>query len=156
MQDLFAALPMILEKFGEDDTVRESVVFATWRRVAGDGISEHTVPVGIDDGRLIIAVSGKAWKRHLEDLAGELLFRINRLLASESVKFIEFTENASLVAESRERDEFADSFAAAEAEITPELRRAAMAIGDMEMRRRFLLAAGSCIAREKRLSANED
>lgn len=156
MQDLFRTLPVILEKFGDDASVRQTVVFAAWRKAAGEMLTGHTVPVGCEEKRLTIAVSGKAWKRHLEDLSGELIFKINRLIGSETVTFIEFIEDADMVKAANHRSEFEDPFQIAEAEITLELRQAANAINDMEMRRKFLLAVGSCIAREKRLEAKDD
>jgi hypothetical protein len=156
MQDLFRTLPVILEKFGDDVSVRQTVVFAAWRKAAGEMLTGHTVPVSCEEKRLTIAVSGKAWKRHLEDLSGELIFKINRLIGSETVTFIEFIEDPETVKAASKRPEFEDPFQIAEAEITPELRQAANAINDMEMRRKFLLAAGSCIAREKRLEAKEE
>ncbi|MFN6963816.1 MAG: DciA family protein [Pyrinomonadaceae bacterium] len=156
MDELFKTLPAILERFGDDEQIRETIVFAAWRRAAGDGINEHAVPVAIENSRLTVAVAGKAWKRHLEDLAGELVFKINRLLSGESVTFIEFVEDAAAVSAVNLRTPFEDPFEAAEAAVTPELRRAAVAISDPEMRRKFLLAAGSCIAREARLDGRED
>jgi hypothetical protein len=156
MQDLFRTLPVILEKFGDDTSVRESVVFAAWRKAAGDMLKDHTVPVSIAEKRLTVAVSGKAWKRHLEDLSGELIFKINRMLGSETVKFIEFVEDSDTVKAANQRQRFEDPIEIAESEITPELRQAATAIHDMEMRRKFLLAAGSCIAREKRFEAKNE
>ena|SRR6476620_5147501 len=156
MQDLFRTLPVILEKFGDDASVRQTVVFAAWKRAAGDMLTGHTVPVSCEEKRLTVAVSGKAWKRHLEDLSGELIFKINRLIGSETVTFIAFIEDPDTVKSANQRPEFEDPFESAEAEITPELRQAANAIQDMDMRRKFLLAAGSCIAREKRLEANDE
>jgi hypothetical protein len=156
MQDLFRTLPVILEKFGDDASVRQTVVFAAWKRAAGETLAGHTVPVSCEEKRLTVAVSGKAWKRHLEDLSGELIFKINRLVGSETVTFIKFIEDPDTVKAANQRPEFEDPFQTAEAEITPELRLAANAIQDMEMRRKFLLAAGSCIAREKRLEAKDE
>jgi len=156
MQDLFRTLPVILEKFGDDVSVRETVIFAAWRKAAGEMLKDHTLPVRCSGKRLTVAVSGKAWKRHLEDLSGELIFKINRMLGSETVTFIEFVEDPEAIKAANRRPQVEDPIETAEAEITPELRQAASAIHDMEMRRKFLLAAGSCIAREKRLEAENE
>ncbi len=44
MEALFRALPKLLREFEDTEEVREAVVFAAWRRIAGESLSEHTVP----------------------------------------------------------------------------------------------------------------
>ncbi len=95
MQDLFRALPKLLKEFEDTEEVREAVVFAAWRRIAGESLSEHTVPFRLFNKHLIIAVADKMWKRHLESLSGQMIFKINSILGQPIVTFIEFRIEAA-------------------------------------------------------------
>jgi len=156
MQDLFRALPKLLKEFEDTEEVREAVVFAAWRRIAGESLSEHTIPFRLFNKHLIIAVADKMWKRHLETLSGQMIFKLNSVLGQAIVTFIEFrVDEAMLAAERAKRpkspmtDEEQREIALEE--VTPKLRRSADAIKDDNLRYQFLLAAGSCLARKKKM-----
>ena len=156
MQNLFRALPALLKEFNENETVREAVVFAAWRNIAGESLRENAVPFRLYKKHLIIAVAHETWKRHLERLSGEMIFKLNSALGSAVVTFIEFRVDEKTVAQERGKnknpviseDEIREI---ALDEVTPNLRFAADAIEDDNLRYQFLLAAGSCLARKKRL-----
>jgi hypothetical protein len=154
MQDILSALPELLDEHGDNEEVRRAVVFAIWRRVAGDSLSEHTAAVALDGSTLRIAVADRNWQRNLSELSKEMLFRLNFIFGSAEVKRLEFVIDKAAASNSLERN---IDHAAAEAEALDEigepLRKAADAIEDDDMRRKFLLAAGSCLARQKRLAA---
>lgn len=154
MQDLFRALPKLLKEFEDTEEVREAVVFAAWRRIAGESLSEHTVPYRLFNKHLIIAVADKMWKRHLESLSGQMIFKLNSILGQPVVTFIEFRiEAATLEAErAKHRKQTLSDEELREIaldEVSPQLRRSADAIADDNLRYQFLLAAGSCLARKK-------
>ena len=156
MQDLFRALPKLLKEFEDTEEVREAVVFAAWRRIAGESLSEHTVPYRLFNKHLIIAVADKMWKRHLETLSGQMIFKLNSVLGQAIVTFIEFRVEAETLAAERGKhprnlmtDEEQREIALEE--VTPKLRRSADAIKDDNLRYQFLLAAGSCLARKKKM-----
>ena len=156
MQDLFRALPKLLKEFEDTEEVREAVVFAAWRRIAGESLSEHTVPYRLFNKHLIIAVADKMWKRHLETLSGQMIFKLNSVLGQAIVTFIEFRVEAETLAAERAKhprnlmtDEEQREMALEE--VTPKLRRSADAIKDDNLRYQFLLAAGSCLARKKKM-----
>ena len=156
MQDLFRALPKLLKEFEDTEQVREAVVFAAWRRIAGENLAGHTVPFRLFNKHLIIAVADKMWKRHLEDLSGQMIFKLNSVLGQPVVTFIEFRIEAAMLAEERAKHgkpTISDEQLREDAldQVTPKLRRAADAITDDNLRYQFLLAAGSCLARKKRL-----
>jgi len=154
MQDILSALPELLDEHGDNEEVRRAVVFAIWRRVAGDSLSEHASAVALDGSTLRIAVADRNWQRNLSELSKEMLFRMNFIFGSAEVKRLEFVIDKHLVSNSNKN---IIDHAAAEAEALDEinepLRKAADAIQDDDMRRKFLLAAGSCLARERRLAA---
>lgn len=156
MEDLFRALPKLLKEFENTDEVREAVVFAAWRKIAGESLSEHTVAFRLFNKHLIIAVADKMWKRHLESLSGQMIFKLNSVLGQAIVTFIEFRIDEETIEAERAKhrktlisDEQQREIALEE--ITPKMRRSADAIKDDNLRYQFLLAAGSCLARKKRI-----
>lgn len=160
MEDLFRALPKLLKEFEDTEEVREAVVFAAWRKIAGERLSEHTIPFRLFNKHLIIAVADKMWKRHLESLSGQMIFKLNSVLGQAIVTFIEFRIDEDMIAAERAKyrknslsDEQLREIALDE--ITPKMRRSADAIKDDNLRYQFLLAAGSCLARKKKMAEKE-
>lgn len=155
MLDIFRTLPGILGDMEGVEVVREAVVFATWRRIAGESLTAHAVPVGLENGTLRIAVSNLNWQRNLKDQCGQMLFKLNAVLRSPIVTYIELQIDEQAVLNSRTGPSPQDDAfrAAAEKEISSDLTQAAASIEDEDLRRQFLLAAGSCLVRKKRRSA---
>jgi predicted nucleic acid-binding Zn ribbon protein len=160
MNALFGSLAGLLKEFGDNPDVREAVIFAAWKKIAGEALSEQAIPVDLNGERLAVAVENKMWKRHLEDLSGQMLFKINSALGAPMVTFIEFRVDTKFF---RTRDkqrrkteiEAKESAETARGEITEKLRASADAIRDEDLRERFLLAAGRCLARKKTLAARD-
>lgn len=154
MDELFRALPALLKEFDDNETVREAVAFAAWRKIAGDALRDHAVPHRLYKKHLVIAVSSETWRKHLEHLAGQMIFKINSKLGSAVVTFIEFRVDEAAVERERAKfgklsgEEIAPETALGE--VTPKMRHAADAIKDSNLRYQFLLAAGSCLARKKK------
>jgi hypothetical protein len=154
MQDIFSTLPVLLDQHGDNEDVRRSVIFAIWKRIAGDSLLEHAVPIKLEDTTLTIAVADRNWQRNLMELSSEMLFRMNFIFGSSQVKFIEFVIDKSALGDSPDRSaDRAGAEAEALDEISEPLRKAADVIENDDLRRKFLLAAGSCLARERRLAA---
>jgi hypothetical protein len=155
MEDLFRALPALLKEFDENETVREAVIFAVWRRIAGESLREHTVPIRLFQKHLIIAVGSATWKKHLEHLSGQMIFKLNSALKQAAVTFIEFRVDEETILQERAKNRkstMSDEELAEIAleEVTPNLRHSADAIKDDNLRYQFLLAAGGCLARRKK------
>jgi hypothetical protein len=153
MDDIFSALPVLLDQHNDNEDVRRAVIFAVWRRIAGESLVEHAVPVGLDENRLTIAVGDRNWQRNIEQLAKEMIFKMNYIFGRPEVRFIEFVVDADAINESKPRSDPARFEAEALDQINDSLRKAADGIRDDELRRRFLLAAGSCLARQDRMAA---
>jgi len=156
MNDLFRSLPKLLKEFDDNEELREAVVFAAWRRIAGEALQKHTVPFRLFNKHLIVAVRDNMWKRHLETLSGQMIFKLNSILGQAIVTFIEFRiDEATLLLEiSKNRkselsDEELEEIALEK--VTSKLRHSADAIKDDNLRYQFLLAAGSCLARKEKL-----
>ena len=153
MDDLIQALPKLLRAAGEVEEVAEAAAFVAWRRVAGEALRGCAVPFRLYRKTLVVAVPDATWRRQLEGVAGQLIFRLNSLLGQALVTYIEFRVDPETVSAERERAQGAarDRLAVEEAAYAraSELRAAADAIHDEDLRRRFLLAAGSCMNRSR-------
>jgi len=138
MERLFGAIPDILKALGHDGGAAEAMVFAAWKQCAGDLITERTEPLEFFENRLIVAVRDATWRVHLEDLAPQMLAKLNGSLEQGTVKFIEFRVDASAFAggEPPTRDPESAPY-----EIPDSLKNAAAAIADDDLRERFLSAA---------------
>ena len=160
MKDLFKILPKLLVEFDKKNEVREAIVFAAWKRIVGKSLSENTAPVRLDKKRLVVAVSDKIWKHHMKSLTSQIIFKLNSTLEQPAVTFIEFRINEKKVQASRkdlsETHSFHKEFETISLEdIPPKLRRSAAYIKDVDLRHKFLLAAGSCLVRMKRSLKNK-
>ena len=156
MNELFRALPKILKEFDDNEDLREAVTLAAWRKVAGEALRKHAVPFRLFNKHLIVAVRNKMWKRHLEMLSGDMIFKLNSVLGQAVVTFIEFRIDEETVVQAAETartsaisDEELREIALEK--VTPKLRHSADAIKDDHLRYQFLLAAGSCLARRERM-----
>lgn len=156
MNELFRALPALLKQMDDNEPLREAVIFAAWRKIAGEGLREKAVPFRLYQKHLIIAVESTMWKRHLESLSGQMIFKINSALGQALVTFLEFrVDDETVQAErAKRRKDLIDEEELREIaleQVTPKLRSAADAIKDDNLRYQFLLAAGSALAQKKRL-----
>ena len=154
MDDLIRALPNLLRAAGESEEVAEAAAFVAWRRAAGEQLRGQAVPFRLHGKHLVVAVVDTSWRKQMEAISNQLIFRINSVLGHALVTYIEFRVDPQTVREERAR--------LRRAEPDPErherralkkargLAPSAAAIKDEDLRRRFLLAAGSYIdAQEK-------
>jgi len=149
MEQLFGAIPSALNGLGPNANVDEAVVFAAWARCAGDLLRVRTAPLEFFENRLVIAVSDQTWRRHLEELSPLMLAKINGSLDQGSVTFIEFRIDAAAVKTARKIEKAAAD--GIPAEPPPSLTTAADAIADENLRKQFLSAAASYLARQDRI-----
>lgn len=157
MLDIFRTLPGLLEGLEEASEARETLVFAAWGKIAGEMLAEHAVACRLEGTRFFVAVSGRTWQKHLEELRPQMIFKINSVLGASLVRSIEFTIDEKQVKAERarrrkEKEKAAAAAREAEGEITPELLAAASQIDDEALRQAFLQAAAGCISRKRRMS----
>jgi hypothetical protein len=154
MDDLIRALPKLLRAAGEAEEVCEAAVMVAWRRAAGQALRGQAVPFRLYRKTLVVAVADTTWQKQLEAMSGQLLFRINSILGQAVVTYIEFRVDPATVRAEREtvtpQADPVEQEQRALRSATGEVKVAAEAIHDEELRRRFLLAAGSCIDRRER------
>ncbi|CAN5679235.1 hypothetical protein BH24ACI2_BH24ACI2_01510 [soil metagenome] len=156
MNELFRALPKLLKELDDNEELREAVTLAAWRKIAGESLRKHAVPFRLFNKHLIVAVRDNMWKRHLDTLSGQMIFKLNSVLGQAVVTFIEFrideetilqktkNEQSSTLSDEQLRE-------IALEKVTPKLRHSADAIKDDNLRYQFLLAAGSCLARKEKM-----
>ena len=150
MEQLFGAIPFVLSGLATTDGIDEAVVFASWKRCAGDLLRARTAPLEFFENRLVVAVADETWRRHLEDLSPQMLYKLNAALGNGTVKFIEFRINARAVAAVKKKEAKTVADADRSAEISPSLTAAAQAIGDEALRKQFLNTAGLYLAKQRK------
>jgi hypothetical protein len=156
VDDLIRTLPKLLRAAGEMEEVAEAAACVAWRRVAGSALRGQAVPFRLYRKTLIVAVADATWQKQLEAMSGQLLFRLNSLLGQAVVTYIEFridpktvrAERAALLSQEIDRED--QERRALSCSASGELLAAAGTIQDEDLRRRFLLAAGSCIDRREK------
>ena len=146
MDNLIKTLPAILAAAADSEEVAEAAAVAAWKHVVGATLVNHAVPVRLENKKLIVAVEDNIWRRQLEQMRGQLLFRLNSLLGQPLVKSIELRIDPKTLA--RARGELDGSKRQRpDYKIPVELVTAAAGIEDVDLRRAFLGAAASCVRR---------
>ena len=147
MKAFFDSLPGVVDAIEASDEVRDAFVFAAWRYVAGERTSERTCPLAVNGKRLSVAVADKTWKRNLESLASQLLFKLNYVLGNSFVDRIDFEIEPDAI-------DFAPTDAKTRSDVSidllpPEVMVSARSIGNEVLRETLLRAAANCLARPK-------
>ena len=138
MEQLFAALPHLLKELGANHAVEEQMVFAAWRRVAGEMLNERTKPLEYFENRLIVAVEDQNWQRNLESLAGQMVAKLNAATEQGTVKYIEFRiDKKAIERQQKPKSEITSD------DVPDSLRDAAEQIENETLRKSFLEAAAA-------------
>ncbi len=148
MNSLLKMLPMMIRLSGDNEDVREQAAFVVWRAVAGPQVAYNCIPFRLYQKHLVIAVLDMAWKKQMERLSGQYLFRLNSLLGGAYITFIEFRVDRKTVLESRPPDEKSFEWRHTE-ELEAELQSAADRIKDESLREQFLRVAAKCLERRE-------
>jgi hypothetical protein len=147
MNSLLKMLPFIVRLTGDNEEAREQAVFASWRAAAGDGVASVCAPFRLYRKQLIVAVLDQTWKKQMEKISGEYLFKINSALGAPMVTFIEFRVDRRYVKRSLKKTEKSFEFHHTH-ELAEELKPSAACIRDEALREQFLRAAAKCLERK--------
>jgi hypothetical protein len=154
MEELIRLLPKVLSATESSEEVLEAATLAAWRRVAGEGLREHAVPFRLYDKTLIVAVPDATWGKQLEEMSRKLLFRLNGFLGQAAVTYIEFRVDPQTVNQARDelrrRQTEREEYERRALDSATPLLTAAENIKNPNLRRKFLVAAGSCLERRHR------
>ena len=145
MNQLIKSLPAILRAAGDSEEVAEAAAIAAWKHAAGDGLKGRAVPVKLENRTLTVSVADAIWKKQLNSMRGQLLFRVNTLLGRPLVGAIEFLIDPKLAAAQAEQEKPEDE--QVDNEVPLELWSAANAIHDKELRKSFLKTASLSLKR---------
>lgn len=146
MNSLLKMLPLMLRLAGENEEVKEQAVFAAWRAAAGQRMVYNCPPFRLYQRHLVICVTDQTWKKQMEQLSGQYLFRINSLLGKALVTFIEFRIDPDFVRAARPAGGEPHVFTHT-AELEDELQASAAGIKNEALRAQFLHAAAKCLER---------
>jgi len=150
MDRLIKTLPAILKASGASEEVAEAACIAAWKHAVGEGLSGHATPLQLQNKTLVVVVADNIWKTQLEQMRGQLLFRLNSVVGQALVKSIEFRVDPKTLAGIRGpepgKGKVRDG-ASIDYKVPVELLSAAAVIEDAELRRAFLGAATSCVKR---------
>jgi hypothetical protein len=146
MDRLIKTLPAILKASGAPEEVAEAACVAAWKHAVGEGLSSHAVPVQLQNSALVVAVADNVWKKQLEHMRGQLLFRLNSVLGQALVKSIELRVDPKRIEQARPQARAAKDNDV-NYKVPAELLNAAASIEDVDLRRAFLGAATSCVKR---------
>lgn len=147
MDKLIKTLPAILKASGASEEVAEAACTAAWKHVVGEGLSNHAIPVQLQGQTLVVAVADAIWKKQLEPMRGQLLFKLNSALGQSLVKSIELRVDQKTIELERAKQQGAAIDRDANYRVPAELLNAAAGIADADLRRAFLGAATSCVKR---------
>ena len=83
-------LDALLKSIGVAEGIDEQRLKDVWSSIAGEFVSQHTVPESIRGGVLVLRVLQPAMKFHLQQMSGKLLENLHRELGKSTVKQIVF------------------------------------------------------------------
>ena len=134
MERLINTLPAILKASGASDEVAEAACIAAWKHAVGEALSSHAVPVQLQNSTLVVAVADNIWKKQLEQMRGQLLFRLNSVLGQALVKSIEMRVDPKRIELARAKPSGTSKDKESNYEVPAELLSAAAAIEDVSWR----------------------
>jgi hypothetical protein len=145
------AFPKLLAQLETSPEAVEALVFEAWRRSVGDALNEQTAPAEFLGTTLKVAVVSETLRRHLADMAGEILISLNAKLTGWHVTFLNFVVDAVSVSDSRPaKAADAEPEIRLSEEAVSEINASAAVIGDETLRKKFVAAAESCLERAER------
>src|SRR5687767_1164853 len=148
MIDAALLLPKILAGAGESAGLSEIAAQIAWRRVSGEGLRDHAVPSRLQEKTLTVAVADAAWRKQLQPMSAELIFRINKLLRQKVVERIEFRIDPRALSRLTVPRRFTPRVSGP---LPTTIVSSADSIADPELRDRFMRAASNCIERRQTL-----
>lgn len=140
MNSLLKLMPMMIRMSGDNEAVREQAAFTAWRFVTGPQITHSCIPIRLAQKHLLIAVPDEGWKKQMERVSGDFLFRLNSVIGAPVVTLLEFRVDYDRVKAAQAAEPKPPTFEHTQ-ELTDELSPAAAQIKDEALRAQFLRAA---------------
>lgn len=80
----------LISSFGWQSKVAEGELFANWKDLVGDRVSENSFPEDLTKNILTVRCKSTAWATQLRLMSGEILSKINERLPDLEVKELKF------------------------------------------------------------------
>jgi hypothetical protein len=154
MDSILKLMPEIMRLSGNQEEVCEKAICATWNTLVGEQVKRNCAPIRLFKKTLFVAARDVTWQKQLEQMSGQILFKLNSALGAAYVTRLEFRANPKLLKEAQDGAdmvEFCDS-SKYEAEVAP----AAAGIKDDQLRNALLRAAGKCLDRNSKSLLSEN
>ena len=120
--------------------VATTVAGVAWKHAAGELISKQTVVTGLQKETLLVAVADVVWQRQMQSVSPQLIYKLNALLGTGSIRFIEYHVDTAAFNHDVPVD---DPEPRATTALPADLITAAAGIAEPKLRRSFLAAAES-------------
>lgn len=90
MQKIEDILTMTIRNMGLQKKYNAQSVIVHWKKIVGDDIANHTYPVLVQSGILLIAVNNSVWCHHLSMMKENILSKINDFIGEKLILDIRF------------------------------------------------------------------
>src|SRR5215831_13856105 len=97
MDSILKLMPEILRLSGNQEEVCEKAVCTTWNLLVGEQVRRNSAPYKLFKKTLFVAAKDATWRKQLEQMSGQILFRLNSTLGAPYVTSLQFRTNAGLV-----------------------------------------------------------
>ena len=82
---LSASLDRLASRLGAPGVEALSTVFTRWSEVVGPVVADHTKPVALRDGVLVVAVDDPGWATQLRYLGASIIDRFRELIGEGAI-----------------------------------------------------------------------
>jgi len=90
MDTLSDSLKTVLKNYNLEKTYKQSKVMELWDKVVGERIAEHTEPVKIEHGKLVVKAESPAWRNEVQYYQEQIKQEINKELRETIIRKIIF------------------------------------------------------------------
>lgn len=146
MDSIAKLIPAILKASGGEERMLESACVSAWNLAVGEATLRGSRPVALNGKTLTVAAVDAQWKRQLETLAPQILFKLNSVLGQPAVTRIHIIVDAGYVRAAQPSGTVKDDVPPPRPDA--DLTAAAAVITDEKLREQFLRTAGRCLSRD--------
>jgi predicted nucleic acid-binding Zn ribbon protein len=146
MEGIAKLLPLMVKAGGGQEDVLEGACFAAWTIAVGGATARFSRPVSLSGKTLTVAASDAQWRKQLEALAGQILFKLNATLGQPTVTRIHVIVDAKFV--KLQHPSAPKPPKLKPAAVDPEIVAGANEIADPKLREQFLRTVARCVERQ--------
>ncbi|MBL8148822.1 MAG: DUF721 domain-containing protein [Blastocatellia bacterium] len=147
MQDITKLLSHFIRLSQNQEDISQTAAFISWKIVVGEAISRISRPLSLNRKTLIIGVVDETWKKQLEQMSGQIIFKLNAVIGVVLVTNLDF----QIAPEHFKAQQKVNP--STNAEVTDELiLDAAEKITDPKLRNLYIKAAGKYLEAQEKVS----